>query len=160
MNELRPCAPLSLKHVLAQELAAGLQAVSDYLLRYSATRMLKENESILFHALCRAFLEVVCPHCSICFGRCYPGGAALLADMRSTFGGIDRLLSISSSSRDLPKAVKLERRSSSGVALENGGSTPVENGVVNVETKEAPNVDDDKGDGGEVVQTEEKTFDS
>lgn len=58
MNELRPCAPISLKHVLAQELIKGLQAVSDYLLRYNTTRMLRENESGLFLSLCRAFIEV------------------------------------------------------------------------------------------------------
>lgn len=58
MNELRPCAPLSLKNVLAKELIKGLQAVSDSLMRYSATRMLRENESGLFLALCRAFIEV------------------------------------------------------------------------------------------------------
>lgn len=58
MNELRPCAPLSLKHVLAQELVKGLQAVSDSLLRYNTTRMLRENESLLFLSLCRAFIEV------------------------------------------------------------------------------------------------------
>lgn len=58
MNELRPCAPVSLKNVLAQELIRGLQAVSDSLLRYNATRMLRENESGLFLSLCRAFIEV------------------------------------------------------------------------------------------------------
>lgn len=59
MNELRPCAPVSLKNVLAQELIKGLQAVSDSLLRYNATRMLRENESGLFLSLCRAFIEVL-----------------------------------------------------------------------------------------------------
>ena len=59
MNELRPCAPISLKHVLAQELIKGLQAVSDSLLRYNTTRMLRENESGLFLSLCRAFIEVL-----------------------------------------------------------------------------------------------------
>lgn len=58
MNELRPCAPLSLKHVLAQELVKGLQGVCDALLRYNTTRMLRENESLLFLSLCRAFIEV------------------------------------------------------------------------------------------------------
>lgn len=58
MNELRPCAPLSLKHILAQELIEGLRAVSDSLLRYNATRMLRQNESGLFFSLCRAFIEV------------------------------------------------------------------------------------------------------
>lgn len=58
MNELRPCAPLSLKHVLAQELVKGLQAVSDTLLRYHTTKMLKDHESLLFIKLCQAFTEV------------------------------------------------------------------------------------------------------
>lgn len=58
LNELRPCAPVSLKHILAQELIKGLQAVSDSLLRYNATRMLRDNESVLFLSLCRAFIEV------------------------------------------------------------------------------------------------------
>eukprot|EP00261_Vitis_vinifera_P033930 XP_019075173.1 PREDICTED: conserved oligomeric Golgi complex subunit 8 isoform X2 [Vitis vinifera] len=57
MNELRPCAPISLKHVLAQELINGLRAVSNSLLRYNASRMLRENESLLFLSLCRAFIE-------------------------------------------------------------------------------------------------------
>lgn len=59
MNELRPCAPLSLNHVLAQELIKGLQVVSDSLLRYNTTRVLRDNESGLFLSLCRAFIEVV-----------------------------------------------------------------------------------------------------
>lgn len=59
MNELRPCAPLSLKHLVAQELIKGLQAVSDSLLRYNTARMLRETESGLFLALCRAFIEVL-----------------------------------------------------------------------------------------------------
>ncbi|KAL7150855.1 hypothetical protein ABFS83_05G141900 [Erythranthe nasuta] len=92
MNELRPCAPLSLKHVLAQELVKSLQAVSDSLLRYSTTRILKDSESILFTKLCQAFIETVFPHCATCFGRCYLGGAALISDAKSLFVGIDRLL--------------------------------------------------------------------
>jgi hypothetical protein len=59
MNELRPCAPISLKHLLAQELTKGLRAVSDSLLRYNTSRMLRESESGLFLALCRAFIEVL-----------------------------------------------------------------------------------------------------
>lgn len=58
MNELRPCAPVRLKHIIAQELIKGLRAVSDSLLRYNTTRMLRENESVLFLSLCRAFIEV------------------------------------------------------------------------------------------------------
>lgn len=60
MNDLRPCAPISLKHVLAQELIKGLWAVSDSLLLYNTTRVLRSNESGLFLSLCRAFIEVFC----------------------------------------------------------------------------------------------------
>lgn len=59
MNDLRPCAPISLKHVLAQELIKGLQTVSDSLLLYNTTRVLRANESGLFLSLCRAFIEVL-----------------------------------------------------------------------------------------------------
>ncbi|KAI3804952.1 hypothetical protein L1987_26864 [Smallanthus sonchifolius] len=58
MNELRPCAPISLKHKLAQELVKGLQTVFDSLLRYNTSRVLRENEYVLFLSLCRAFIEV------------------------------------------------------------------------------------------------------
>jgi hypothetical protein len=58
MNELKPCAPLSLKLVLAQEVVKGLQAVSESLVRYNAMRMLRGNESSLFISLCQAFIEV------------------------------------------------------------------------------------------------------
>uniref|UniRef100_A0A2P2KW63 Conserved oligomeric Golgi complex subunit 8 n=3 Tax=Rhizophora mucronata TaxID=61149 RepID=A0A2P2KW63_RHIMU len=125
MNELRPCAPLSLKFVLAQELIKGLQAVSDYLLRYNATRMLRENESGLFLSLCRAFTEVAYAHCATSFGRCYPGGAALIMDAKSMYEGIGRMLT-TSSSREPPKpANNLDGHS----VAENGGLPAAENGV-------------------------------
>ncbi|KAL6530730.1 conserved oligomeric Golgi complex component [Orobanche gracilis] len=104
MNELRPCAPLSLKNVVAQELVKGLQSVSDSLLRYNTTRMLRENESIIFIKMCQAFAEVAFPYCATCFGRCYPGGSALISDAKNLFSGITRLLA-SSRSRELPKPV-------------------------------------------------------
>ncbi|XP_043722545.1 conserved oligomeric Golgi complex subunit 8-like [Telopea speciosissima] len=127
MNELRPCAPLSLKHMLAQELLKGLQAVSDSLLKYNATKMLRENESILFLSLCRAFIEVVYPHCATCFGRCYPGGAALITESKSLFDGVSRLLSVSPA-RELSNRVEhVEEKN----AAENGGDiSEVDNGVI------------------------------
>ncbi|KAE8698423.1 hypothetical protein F3Y22_tig00110597pilonHSYRG00156 [Hibiscus syriacus] len=64
------------------------KAVSDSLLRYNATRMLRENESGLFFSLCLAFIEVVFPHCATCFGRCYPGGASLIMDAKSLHDGV------------------------------------------------------------------------
>ncbi|XP_019154193.1 PREDICTED: conserved oligomeric Golgi complex subunit 8-like [Ipomoea nil] len=124
MNELRPCAPLSLKHVLAQELVKGLQAVSDSLQRYNTTRMLRENESVLFISLCRAFIEVAFPHCVTCFGRCYPSGATLIADAKNLFEGISKLLA-TSPSRELPKPIHtVENKTIS----ENGNLPLVENG--------------------------------
>ncbi|XP_010519840.1 PREDICTED: conserved oligomeric Golgi complex subunit 8 [Tarenaya hassleriana] len=128
MNELRPCAPLSLKHALAQELIKGLQAISDSLLRYNTTRMLRLNESTLFLSLCRAFIEVVFPHCATCFGRCYPGGATLVMGAKNTHDGLNRLLSVSASreppSRKPNKAVSTENN-----VAENGEAASEENGV-------------------------------
>ncbi|CAH9144667.1 unnamed protein product [Cuscuta epithymum] len=126
MNDLRPCAPLSLKHVLAQELVKGLQAVSDSLQRYNTTRMLRENESVLFISLCRAFIEVAFTHCVTCFGRCYPGGASLIADAKNLFEGISKLLATSTSLRELPKpSHSVENKI---VPDNNGNLSLVENG--------------------------------
>ncbi|MFS7981387.1 putative oligomeric Golgi complex subunit 8, cullin repeat-like-containing domain superfamily [Helianthus anomalus] len=132
MNELRPCAPISLKHILAQELVKGLQTVSDSLLRYNTTRVLRENESVLFLSLCRAFIEVAYPHCATCFGRCYPGGSSLITVGNNLFEGLTRLLT-TSSSRQLPKRVQNAETKS---VSENGNSTAVENGGAVAEVKE------------------------
>uniref|UniRef100_A0A9I9DEH3 Conserved oligomeric Golgi complex subunit 8 n=1 Tax=Cucumis melo TaxID=3656 RepID=A0A9I9DEH3_CUCME len=125
MNELRHCAPLSLKQVIAQELIKGLQAVSDSLLRYNTTRMLKDNESGLFLQLCRAFIEVAYPHCATCFGRCYPGGVTLILDAKNLYDGIGRLLTVSSS-RELPKTVS---NAEEKTITENGDMPALENGA-------------------------------
>ncbi|QCD82126.1 conserved oligomeric Golgi complex subunit 8 isoform X1 [Vigna unguiculata] len=124
MNELRPCAPISLKHVLAQELIKGLRAVSDSLLLYNTTRVLRANESGLFLSLCRSFTEVAYPHCATCFGRCYPGGATLVMDAKNVYNGISRLLE-ASSARELPKAVNSGESKSVAV---NGELPKMENG--------------------------------
>ncbi|GMH12375.1 hypothetical protein Nepgr_014216 [Nepenthes gracilis] len=125
MNELRPCAPTSLKHILAQELVKGLKAVHDSLLRYNETRMLRETESVFFFSLCRAFMEAAFPHCATCFGRCYPGGAALISGAKSSLDGITRLLSVSLS-REIPKSALYTERISKS---ENRNLSVVENGV-------------------------------
>ncbi|KAL4585008.1 hypothetical protein LXL04_009621 [Taraxacum kok-saghyz] len=125
MNELRPCAPMSLKHILAQEVVKGLRTVSECLLRYNTTRVLRENESVLFLSLCRAFIEVAYPHCATCFGRCYPGGAALIMDGKQVLEGLSRLLT-TASARHLPKRVTGKGGEVKNVA-ENGGG---ENGSV------------------------------
>ncbi|KAL6536221.1 conserved oligomeric Golgi complex component [Orobanche gracilis] len=127
MNELRPCAPLSLKNVVAQELVKGLQSVSDSLLRYNTTRMLRENESIIFIKMCQAFAEVAFPYCATCFGRCYPGGSALISDAKNLFSGITRLLA-SSRSRELPKPV---HNAETKNIPDNGNFPTVETSVTN-----------------------------
>lgn len=155
MNELRPCAPLSLKRILAQELVKDLQRVCDSLLRYNTTRMLRDNESILFLALCRAFLEVVFPHCAMCFGRCYPGGASLITDAKGLFDGLTRLV-INSPSRELPRSVpSLEGKNIS----ENGNLPSLENGAVpNIERAASANLVDQQNnlapqDGERITRT-------
>ncbi|KMZ66602.1 putative Conserved oligomeric Golgi complex component [Zostera marina] len=95
MNELRPCAAFSLKHILAQELVKGLRAVSEILLSYNSTRMLRDNESTLFLALCQAYIEAVFPYCATCFGRCYPGGLELITECKNLFDGVNQLLTVS-----------------------------------------------------------------
>ncbi|KAL9256243.1 Conserved oligomeric Golgi complex subunit 8-like protein [Drosera capensis] len=126
LNELRPCAPISLRHILAQELVMGLRVVHDSLLRYNENRMLRQNEATLFFSLCRAFMEVVLPHCATCFGRCFSGGPALIMDGKGSFDGLARLLSVSMS-REIPKPISNIEATSK---LENGTSRIVENGVI------------------------------
>ncbi|KAI3715367.1 hypothetical protein L6452_22348 [Arctium lappa] len=150
LNELRPCAPISLKHILAQELVKGLRTVSDSLLRYNTTRVLRENESVLFLSLCRAFIEVTYPHCATCFGRCYPGGSSLIIDSKHLFEGITRLLT-TSSSRQLPKRVQ---NTESKNVSENGNPPTVENGDVK-ETENHNVVEEDDP----ISQTQEKQDD-
>ncbi|GAB2233706.1 hypothetical protein Droror1_Dr00002935 [Drosera rotundifolia] len=126
LNELRPCAPISLRHILAQELVMGLRVVHDSLLQYNENRMLRQNEATLFFSLCRSFMEVVVPHCATCFGRCFSGGSALIMDGKGSFDGLARLLSVSIS-REIPiPRSNIEATSK----LENGTSRIVENGVI------------------------------
>ncbi|KAJ6814715.1 conserved oligomeric Golgi complex subunit 8 [Iris pallida] len=126
MNELRPCAPVSLKYVLAQEVVKGLQAVSVSLNRYNAMRVLRGNESTLFLSLCQAFIEVAYPYCAACFGRCYPNGATLIIQSRSTFDGISQLLKVSPVKGLKNPVGKLEAKKSS----ENGGDLAVDKATI------------------------------
>ncbi|KAK6236711.1 hypothetical protein SCA6_012048 [Theobroma cacao] len=158
MNELRPCAPVSLKNVLAQELIKGLQAVSDSLLRYNATRMLRENESGLFLSLCRAFIEVAFPHCATCFGRCYPGGAALILDAKNLYDGVGRLLTISSLKEPPKRVSDAEEKTTS----ENGDlpQPVVENGVEPAVDETGSANADEKEHNIPTLQTDEKLGDA
>ncbi|CAH2072956.1 unnamed protein product [Thlaspi arvense] len=103
----------------------GLQAVSDSLLRYNTTRMLRLNESNLFLSLCRAFVEVVFPHCATCFGRCYPGGASIVMDAKSAYEGLGRILAASSSPEPSSKPARTSSTDTKS-ASENGVTSQVE----------------------------------
>lgn len=70
-------------------------------------------------------MQVAFPHCTTCFGRCYPGGAALITDAKNLFEGISRLLA-TAPSRELPKPV---HNAEAKNASENGSMPAVENGV-------------------------------
>ncbi|KAJ4959194.1 hypothetical protein NE237_026305 [Protea cynaroides] len=96
MNELRPCAPVSLKHMLAQEFGRGLQPVSDSLLRYNANKMLRANESNFSHSV---------GHLLSLFWSLLPGGAALITDLKSLSDGVSLLLAVSPA-RELPNPVE------------------------------------------------------
>jgi len=151
LNELRHCAPINLKSVLALELVQALQTVSDYLVLYNKTRMLRDSESTLFLAMCRAFIEVACPYCVRCFSRCYPGGVSLTELNKAiesvcnlvgrTASGLARRdsgVNGSFSSEILPsnhpslnsgKQASLGNHADSGsVVVENGGPTNSDNG--------------------------------
>ncbi|KAG0632021.1 hypothetical protein M758_1G298600 [Ceratodon purpureus] len=96
LNELRHCAPINLKATLALELQCALQSVANSLLRYNATRIVKDSEKTLFLAMCRAFIEVVCPYCTLCFGKCYSGGSALI-QTNEVLEGVRKLVSTQTS---------------------------------------------------------------
>lgn len=98
----------------------------------SCTHWFNHTNSVLF--------QVAFPHCVSCFGRCYPGGAALIADAKTLFDGISRLL-VTSSSRELPKPV---RNSEAKSISENGDMPNKENGVVlSTEQAESTNTEEE-----------------
>ncbi|KAL4458513.1 hypothetical protein ABPG75_013378 [Micractinium tetrahymenae] len=77
-NELRHCAPLSLRQPTAAELQASLAAVSSALAHFGLTRSLAEAEQAAFDAACRAHTATLTPYVCSCFERIYAGGAALV----------------------------------------------------------------------------------
>lgn len=77
-NELRHCAPLSLRQPAAAELQASLLAVSSGLAHHGLTRALTEAEQAAFDAACKAHTASLTPYLCACFERIYAGGAALV----------------------------------------------------------------------------------
>lgn len=74
-----------------------------------------------------SLLKVAYPHCATCFGRCYPGGSALILEAKNLFDGIGRLLTLSPS-RELTKPTNNGTDGRKSVP-ENGDMPKVENGV-------------------------------
>ncbi|GAB4837075.1 hypothetical protein Ancab_001988 [Ancistrocladus abbreviatus] len=82
---------------------------------------------------CRSLLNILdqCmvafPHCTKCFGRGYPGGAAFIGGAKNSFDGISRLLSVSlSRERPRPKPII----NTGGIIVpENANLLVVENGL-------------------------------
>ena len=77
-NELRHCAPLSLRQTTAGELQGSLVAVSAALAHYGLTRSLSDSEQAAFDACCKAHTGTLTPYIAACFERIYAGGAALV----------------------------------------------------------------------------------
>lgn len=92
----------------------------------------------------------------MCFGRCYPGGAALITDAKNIYDGIGGLLA-TSSMREMPKPLnKLEEPN----ITVNGNLPVMENGTTALEEQkpEVANVDE-KEQKSPSSQTDEKQTD-
>ncbi|GBG81990.1 hypothetical protein CBR_g34170 [Chara braunii] len=120
LNELRHCAPLSLRSSLAGTLQQALKNVTDTLLRFNATRILRDSEKSLFMGLCRAFVEIAAPYCAVCFGRCYSGGASLL-DTRTVLEPVRKLVMLSSAAPDAGPSARNEVQADDPANRDTGG---------------------------------------
>lgn len=72
-NELRHCAPLSVKGQVAALLQDALEQVTSKLISYGVTRMAEEGEQGLYSAACRSYVDTLVPYVTSCYGRIYPG---------------------------------------------------------------------------------------
>lgn len=77
-NELRHCAPLSLRAPCAAALQDSLAGVAGALAHHGLTRALGEAEQQGFDAACKALTGTLCPYATACFDRIYAGGGALV----------------------------------------------------------------------------------
>jgi hypothetical protein len=78
LNELRHCAPQSLRGAAAAALQESLRCAAAALAAAGAARPLGEAEQPVFAAACAALTGTLCPYVAACFDRIYPGGGALL----------------------------------------------------------------------------------
>eukprot|EP00887_Chlorella_sp_A99_P006351 scaffold3.g6351.t1 len=81
-NELRHCAPLSIREPVAGAVQESLGAAAGALARQGFTHSLSESERPVFEAACKAFSGTLCPYAAACLTRIFPG-AALLLDLRA-----------------------------------------------------------------------------
>ena len=90
LNELRHCAPLSIREPAAVALQRSLIGAAEALAHVPAVRTLTEAERPVFRSACTTLTTVLCPYVSACYDRVYPGGTGLLdlqavaAELRST----------------------------------------------------------------------------
>lgn len=138
-NELRHCAPTNLKAPLALEVQQVLQSAANSLLRYNATHMLRESESNLFLAMCRAFIEVACPYTVLCFGRCYSGGASLI-QLQDVLEGLRRL--VVTTSYQLPRDIEGSSKAFEEVTGTLGATVYIESSSLQVTVGEDANDSD------------------
>lgn len=78
LNELRHCAPLSVRESAASALQRSLVGAAEALAHVPAVRTLTEAERPVFRSACTTLTTVLCPYVSACFDRVYPGGTGLL----------------------------------------------------------------------------------
>jgi conserved oligomeric Golgi complex subunit 8 len=64
--------------------------------------------------------QVVFPYCAACFGRCYPNGAALITECRSTFDSVSQLLTVPARSNS--SGISIEREQLGGIERKKSGS--------------------------------------
>ena len=76
-----------------------------------------------------SFIQVAYPYCATCFGRCYPNGAALIIESRSTFDGVSQLLTVSPARGPKYPVDSAEAKPTS----ENGGDLVVDNATTSVD---------------------------
>lgn len=70
--------------------------------------------------------QVVCLYCATSFGRCYPGGAALITEQRALFNGVSQLLAVAPA-KDLKKhADNVQEEHSATKEDASGDVAPVE----------------------------------
>ena len=78
LNELRHCAPQSLRGAAAEALQVSLVAAGGALGAAGTARALGEAERPVLAAACAALTGTLVPYAAACFDRVYAGGGALL----------------------------------------------------------------------------------